>query len=249
MSYGVYLSAAGADVQTKRVQVLSNNLANVDTAGFKRDLAILQARHSEAIEQGYDSSGSRSVNDVGGGVFLDEVATDFSPGRMNRTGLPSDLAIEGEGFFVVRKDNQPMLTRAGNFVVAANGQLVTQNGEPVLAQDGQPVVINPQLPWIVGQGGVISQAGNQIPLAVVKPASLGDLVKVGDNMFRPLAPTVPVPPGSRNVRAGFLEMSGVQPTTAMMELIEASRAFEANVKMIQHQDQMSGALVTRLLRT
>ena len=103
MPYGMYISAAGADVQSRRLQVLSNNLANVDTPGFKRELAVLQSRHAEAIERGEDYPDSRSINDVGGGVRLAETVTDFGGATVRQTGIPTDMAIEGDGFFLVER--------------------------------------------------------------------------------------------------------------------------------------------------
>jgi flagellar basal body rod protein FlgG len=85
-------------------------------------------------------------------------------------------------------------------------------------------------------------------LAVVKPASLGDLAKTGENLFRPLAETRPVPPAERAVTSGFLEMSGVQPTTEMTSMIEASRMLEANINVMKTQDQMLSGLISRVLK-
>ncbi len=85
MTYGLYMSAEGAAAQAKRMEVLANNLANVDTPGFKRQLAVLQARHAEAILQGLDSPDSATINNVGGGVEIDGTLTDFSPGTLSNT--------------------------------------------------------------------------------------------------------------------------------------------------------------------
>ena len=82
----------------------------------------------------------------------------------------------------------------------------------------------------------------------MQPASLGDLVKAGENLFRPLVDPQALPVGQRQVRQFYLEGSGVNPTLEMMELIETSRAFEANMKLIQHQDEMINTLISRLLQ-
>ncbi len=249
MPYGMYISAAGAEAQSRRLEVISNNLANVDTPGFKRQMAILEARHAEAIERGEVSAGSRSINDVGGGVSLRQTLTDFSRGILKRTGIPTDWAIDGEGFFLVEKEGQQLLTRAGNFRFNANGQLQTQDGYNVLADDGRPVAIDVggPTPRLLPHG-VLTQGDAGIPLALVKPQSLGDLAKAGENLFSPLADTAPVAADQRRVLEGHLETSTVKPTLEMMDLIEASRAYEANVRMIQNHDQMIGALVNRVLR-
>lgn len=253
MPYGLYLSAEGAHAQATRLEVIAHNLANVDTVGFKRELALFQARYAEETERGDDYAGSGSINDVGGGVLVQQTKTDFSPGPLKRTGVPTDMAIRGEGFFVVEKEGETYLTRAGNFLLNGQGELVTQYGGEeyaVLTDAGTPVVVNPDVgPWELTATGAIRQAGTVQSLAVVQPASLGDLVRMGENVFKPLADPRPVAPEDRNVVGGYLEMSGVRPTTEMIELIEASRAVEANLNMVQAQDEMLSGLVTRLMRS
>ena len=250
MFYGAYISAEGAQAQSRRLEILANNLANVDTTGFKRDLAVVRARHAEEIELGLDEPGSGSINNVGGGVRLVETQTDFAEGPLASTGQPTDLAIKGDGFFVVRKSDGDYLTRAGNFALRPTGELVTPEGYSVIDTDGNPVVIDTEIgPWDINANGDIIQAdGGGAQLQLVTPRSLGDLVKSGENLFRPLADPVPLPPEGRQVVQGYLERSGVQPTLEMMDLITASRAFEANINMIRNQDQMIGSLVGRLLR-
>lgn len=249
MPYGLYMSAEGASAQARRMEVLANNLANVDTPGFKRQLAILQARHAEAIRQGLAAPDSGSINDVGGGVEVPETATNFGQGTLRRTSVPTDMAIEGDGFFLVEnEESEQLLTRAGNFRLTAAGQLVTQEDHAVLSADATPIQLAPGVPWNVSQQGIIRQGGNRIALAIVAPQFNADLVQQGENLFRSLSEPAAVPFGQRSVLGGYLELSGVKPTTEMMEMIEASRAFESNVQLIQHQDQMIGQLLSRVLR-
>lgn len=251
MAYGIYLSAAGADAQSRRIEVLSHNLANVDTPGFKKELAVLAARHSEAIERGDDYAGSRSMNDVGGGTGVRETLTDFRQGTIKKTNQTTDVAIaDNKSFFVVDKGGQKHLTRAGNFRVSSQGQLQTQDGYNVLSVDGGPVTVDPSnpLPLRFLPDGVFAQGNERAMLAMVRPRSPGDLARAGENLFQPLADVSPVPESERRVLPEHLEMSGVKPTESMMELIEASRAYEANVRLIQHQDSMLGSLVNRILK-
>jgi flagellar basal-body rod protein FlgF/flagellar basal-body rod protein FlgG len=249
MPYGLYLSGAGADVQRQRLEVLSNNLANVNTPGFKRELAVLQARAAEEIEQGTAHPGSKSLNDLGGGVFVRETQTDFNQGMLQATGKDTDLAIEGEGFFQVAGEDGPLLTRAGDFTLDVTGRLVTQTGREVLAEGGEPIILDRRFPIQVTEHGLVRQGDIEIPLAVVKPGSPADLVKVGENLFRPLDAVRPVPPAERSIRQNMLERSTVRPVIEMVQLIETSRAYETNIRMIQHQDEMSGQLLSRVLRS
>lgn len=248
MYYGLYISAEGAMAQSTRMETISNNLANVGTGGFKRDLAIMQARYAQETQQGLDYPGSRTRNDLGGGVLVAATQTDHTQGPMKNTGIDTDLAIRGEGFFVVRRGNENLLTRSGNFAFNDQGGLVTPDGYPVLDEGGTPVIVDQTIPYRITPSGTIQQAGSEISLQMVKPRSLGDLSKVGENFFSPLAPTAPLLPEERDVATGFLEQSGVKPTQEMMSMIETSRVFEANVNMIRHQDQMLNSLVNRVLK-
>ena len=101
MSYGMYIAAEGASAQSRRLEVISNNMANVDTIGFKPEVTAFQARYSEAIQEGQVPPGSRGLPDLGGGVKVIETRTDFSPGKLQRTGNDNDVAISGDGFFQV----------------------------------------------------------------------------------------------------------------------------------------------------
>lgn len=248
MPYGVYLSAAGAHVQSQRLQVLSNNLANVATPGFKREFAIFQARHTEEIERGKAVPGDKSLTDLGGGVGFVETKTDFSGGTLQQTGNLTDLALRDDGFFLVAKDGQQFLTRAGNFLFTVDGRLQNDQGYDVLDANRQPIRLNPSAPWQFAPHGAFQQGGDDIPLAIVAPAALDELVKNGENLFSTSGSVQDVGADQRRVAQGFLEQSSVRPAEEMMELIETSRAYEANIRMIQNHDQLLGALVNRVLR-
>ena len=252
MPYGLYISAEGAQAQSLRMETIANNLANVDTTGFKRDLALFQARFAEETARGFDLHGSGSINDLGGGVEALEIKTDFSLGPLKRTDSPTDLALRDPGgFFVVRRGEEDLLTRAGNFSIDSTGQLVTGEGYPVLAEGGRPIRVDPTGgPITVSPEGMLKQGDNAFLLSLVKPASLGDLARHGENLWAPLAPTEPLTAAERGnaVAQGYIEGSSVTATTEMMEMIETSRAFEANVNMIRSQDQLMGALFGRVLK-
>lgn len=249
MPYGLYISAEGAHAQSRRMEVISNNLANVETPGFKRDLALFQSRHAEDIVQGRAMPGMGAAEDIGGGIWFRGTETDFSPGSLKQTGLKTDFAINGDGFFVVEREGQQLLTRAGNFLFNSEGRLVTQDGDAVLSDSGTPVEIQADLPWAMTPDGAIQQGSDKIPLAINRPAQPGDLSKMGENLFQALAPAEPVPAEMRDVRNGYLEMSGVKPTLEMLEMIETSRAFEANINMIKNHDSILNSLVNRVLKS
>lgn len=250
MNYGMYVSAAGAHALGRKVEVLSNNLANVDTAGFKRELALFEARDAEAIERGQVARGARGIEDIGGGVRMRETSTDWSLGVLKQTGIESDLALDNPSdFFLIQHNGEPALTRAGNFTVSPDGRWLTQSGDPLLAADGSVLQTEPGAPFRVLPGGIIEAAGDQIEIALRRVANPGDLVRAGENTFTsPYVQPTAIPEEERRVQPGVLESSAVQPTREMVDLIATSRAYEANVRMIQHHDGMMSSLVNRALR-
>lgn len=249
MPYGLYLSAAGANAQSHRLEVLSHNLANINTTGFKPHMAMLQSQHAEGIQEGESLPGTGGVDDVGGAIEINPNITMFQQGPIRETGNRTDFAIHDEdSFFAVERGEQQLLTRAGNFMFDSQGVLVTQAGDPVLSAGGGRIAIDPARPFEVHDDGAIVQDGQRQVLGLMRPQALGDLSRVGENLFQSLTPTNPVPDPQRVVQSGSLETSAVEPTKAMMELIEASRVYEANVRMIQTQDEAIGQLLGRVLR-
>jgi flagellar basal-body rod protein FlgF/flagellar basal-body rod protein FlgG len=249
MPYGVYLSAAGAHAQSHRMQVLSNNLANVNTPGFKPQRTILQARFAEMIEEGVVPEGLGGADDIGGGIAIQPAQTQFSVGAMKTTDRDTDFAIHDDtSFFVLQRGDERVMTRAGDFVFDARGQMVNQSGDQVLATDGRTIRIEPGA-FVVAPQGRIQQGDNVWELMLAKPKSMGDVSHLGGNLFKPLAEFDLVPQADRKVENRVLEQSAVSPTGAMMELIETSRVYEANVRMIQNQDSVMGTLINRILKS
>ena len=249
MTYGLYLSAAGANVQSHRLEVLSHNLANVNTPGFKPHMAVLQSRASQAIEDGTAQAGSGTVDDISGGVGIKPTVTQFSQGAVRQTGSRTDFAInDSDSFFSIEHDGKQLLSRAGNFQFDSRGMLVTPNGDAVRGVSGAPITINPAFSYEVSDDGAIVQGGARQQIMLVKPRALGDLSRVGENLFESLTPVSEVANNTRSIVNGALESSAVEPTGAMMQLIEASRVYEANIRMIQTQDDSTGQLIGRMLR-
>jgi flagellar basal body rod protein FlgG len=251
MPYGLYISAEGASAQARRLEVIANNMANSDTVGFKQDVPTFQARYAEAIQRGLASPGDKSINNIGGGVKMYGTTTNFSEGNLATTGKELDFAIDGDGFFHVQGDDGKVyLSRAGNFTIDAKGRLVTSEGHnPVLDQQFSEVTINGDLPWYMTPDGFLVQDGGAKAIGLSQPKSLNELEKVGNNRFRPTGKIEPVPLADRNVRQGYLELSGSNPINQMMAMIETTRGFEANSRMIQAQDSAIGTLVGRVLRS
>jgi flagellar basal body rod protein FlgG len=246
----MYISAEGAAAQSRRLDVIANNMANVDTVGFKQGVPTFQARFAQAIQNGTSTPGDQSINDIGGGVKMIETVTDYSAGQYETTGDPLDVAITGPGFFHVRGDDgKDYLSRAGDFALDRKGRIVTESGDhPVLDQRFNEITLSPDLPWTITPDGFVLQDGNAKAIGLSQPKSLDDLVPVGNNMFRPMSKIDPVPLAERSVKQGYLELSGANPVRQMMAMIESTRGFEANSRMIQSQDNATGTLISRVLK-
>ncbi len=252
--YGTYISASGADTYNRYLEVIANNIANVDTPGFRREMPIVKSYFSEAIAQGQASPGIGTINDVGGGIGMFETVTNFEAGQAVKTGIDTDLMLadpRGDHFFVVDRGGQQMLTRAGNFLVNGDGQLVTQAGDPVMSAGGGPIQINPNFPFqFNNEGALLQPAANlRVDLAVVRPNSLNDLTHAGSNLFQANGALASVANDERSVRPGFLETSSARPVQEMVDMIKVTRAYEANIRMIQQQDGITESLLTRVLRS
>jgi flagellar basal-body rod protein FlgF len=247
MLYGMYVSAAGALANAHRQDVVANNLANVDTVAFKRDLALFRARKTAAQETGRYQDSTALLEGLGGGVFALPTATDFSPGAMEEVRDPYSVALAGKGFFRVLKDNQVKLTRDGRFTLNQDNQLVTVgNHYPVLNDQGNPIVLDRNLPMTISESGVVSQGATAVgKLDVVDTENPQQLSKDGKNLYT-LASGTSLQPAKTLVKQGFTETSGVEPTRELIALIRSQRMYQLNLNMLTMQDQTLEAAVTKL---
>lgn len=251
MIYGLYLSAQGAEVQSARQEVMANNLANASTTAFKRDLLRFQSHRPFDARHGNVAEMPRELAAMPGGVSVNDSTTDFSPGALSSTGGRFDLALTGKGFFKVADGKKTFLTRDGQFAVNARGDLVTRNnGLPVLGPGNAPITgITGTDEVRIEADGTVHQGDNVFgPIQVVEPDNIRELRKQGNNLYVATGKLRPVDPDNTQVRQGFLEASTVNPVEEMTQLIEVSRAFEANVNMIKHQDDALGRLLSSMPR-
>jgi flagellar basal-body rod protein FlgG len=253
MMRALYSAASGMLAQQFNTDTISNNLANVDTTGFKRNVAHFQDLLYQEIQAPGTPVGASLVpvgQDVGLGVKVGSSEKVFTQGSLLQTGNPLDLAIEGDGFFeITLPDGTTAYTRDGSFKIDANGNIVTAQGYFL-----QPQITIPQnaISVSVGQDGIVTaqvpgsqqpQQLGQIQLArFVNPAGLSPIS--GGNLYTQTAasgaPIVTQPGinGAGNIQSGYLEASNVQVVQEIVNLIVAQRAYEANSKAIGAADQM-----------
>ncbi|QDU59536.1 Flagellar basal-body rod protein FlgG [Planctomycetes bacterium Pan216] len=247
MIYGYYISMAGAQTQSYRTDVIANNVANIDTAGFRRQFAIVQARQDHQTTFGdpppLDPGNPRNM---GGGVFLHRTASDTSTeGAYEVSNRATDLALEGDGFFVIRKGDERFLTRNGTFELDSQGFLVTQDGSgQVLATNGEPIRLDPQRDFYVDWRGQVAQDGNPIAtIARQTPEDPDDLKPLGKTLFSFEGDLVPT---NARVEQRLLEGSNVETVHEMTGLIEAARAYQLNINMIQLQNDQLATLIQQV---
>lgn len=259
MMRSLWTSASGMSAQQFNVDIISNNLANVNTTGYKKVRTEFEdLLYETLLLAGTPASVGSQIPtgiQVGHGVKTSATKGLFTQGDFLQTGDPLNIMIEGEGFFQIElPDGSIAYTRDGSFEIDATGQMVTSQGhrlvdaEIVIPQDTLDIVINAQGEVSVRLAGqtALQQVG-QINLAnFINP---GGLLRVGENLYKETAasgpPTVGIPGENDNglVRQGFLELSNVKVVEEMVSLITAQRAYEANSKAIQSADNMLSTAV------
>jgi len=247
MLYGMYVSAAGALANSYRQDVVANNLANAETVGFKRDLALFRSRPTQAQERGSRQATNGLLERLGGGVFALPTYTDFTPASLEETGNPFDVALQGRGFLTVQGETGLAYTRDGQLALDERHRLVTQSGRRAVLDDrGAAIVLDPDQPFKVDEAGVVNQAGAVVArLGVVDFADSRALRKQGASLYVAGNGAGPRPAGAV-VAQGALETSGAAPLEELTAMIKAQREFQNNVEALRLQDQMLGLAVTRL---
>jgi flagellar basal-body rod protein FlgG len=253
MMRSLWISKTGLDAQQTQLDVISNNLANVSTTGFKRQRGIFEDLLYQTLRQpGAQSSQQTQIPtglQIGTGVRPIATARVFAQGNLNQTNNTLDVAINGQGFFQVQMpDGTTAYTRDGAFQLDAQGQLVTANGfalQPSLTLPanatnvtiGQDGTVTVRVP---GQSAVQQVGSIQIAMFVNAPG----LQSLGNNLFGETAasgtPTVGAPGanGAGLINQGYLETSNVNVVEELVNMIQTQRAYEINSKSIQTSDQM-----------
>lgn len=227
----------------RRMDVIANNMANVGTAGFKADhMRFEEFMMPVARVEGLSGDAARLS------YVLDKATyRDFQSGDIERTGNELDVAISGDGWFVVKTPEGERYTRDGRFKINADGQLVTSAGHPVLG-DGGPIVFAPDEAGIeIAQDGFISTTdGLKGRLQLVRFEDNAQLSKQGTSLFA--AEALPLPAEDARVMQGMVEKSNVQPILEVTRMIETVRTYTQVAQAIQTAHEMRRDAITRLGR-
>lgn len=253
MTYGLWLSAGGLQVNEYRQQLIANNIANSETVGFKHDLAVIHQRPVESRTSPHGPLFSHDLLDrLSGGAWVRPTYHNFQQGALTPTGKNLDAAIQGDGFFTVRDPEGLKYTRDGRFTLNPAGALVMSAGDgsaKVLGDDGRPMVLNPKGDAVVIEGdGTVRQGDRKVgKLGLAEFADRQALRKIGNNLFaatsgKPMAASKSV------VHGGFVEGSTQDALSGMVDMIEVTRAHELNARMITLQDETIGRVVNTVGR-
>ena len=249
MNYGLWMSAAGLATEVHRQDIIANNVANSETAGFKGDTAFTFERPAPAQNPGGATPSAELLTRLGGGVLANDTRTDFQQGSFVDGGS-LDLALDGEGFFVVRDGDTTAYTRDGRFDRDRDGLLVDVDGRPVLSERNRPIQLGEGSITVSSDGSVsVTDVDGQpdvvgrLKLAAPAPESLR---KVGDNLFHSTQGTKVGDATDAMVHQGRYESSNVDPIQSMSELIQSSRSVQAAARFIDFHDRMMELAVTRI---
>jgi len=245
MIYGLYLSASGVLTNSYRQDVIANNIANSETVGFKKDLAMLQQRPTAAQQTGKWNQTNPLLEPIGGGLLAAQEAVDSRPGDVESTGNNFDVALQGQGFLAVSSQGKMHLTRNGQMIMDRAGRLVLSNNpsQAILDNKQNPIVLNSTAPTVIALDGTISQNGK--PVAKLGLFNVNDpsrLRKEGGTLMG-IVDGEKLEEAQPNVRSGFLERSNVDPSTELTTLMDTQRQLEANATMIHIQDETLDKLV------
>ena len=246
MVKGLYTAYTGLRNEQRRLDVISNNIANSNTTGYKKmGVTSLSFSQELAVRVDDDSDGYlvKGIGDVSLGVKIGETYTDFSQGGFRETGNAYDVALEGDGFFTISTTDKSgtehiRYTRDGSFTVTRDGYLVTKDGDFVLGTNNQRI----QIPGADTADVSMDSLGNVYAnealvgrLQIVDFQNKDALSLYGENMFEAL-PEAGMVASTALTRQGYLETSNVNVINEMVSMITITRAYETNQKMMQTID-------------
>jgi flagellar basal-body rod protein FlgF len=228
MSAGLYVGFAGAAASKAQLESIANNVANVSTSGFRRD------------ETRFDTVVAAALSFA----RVPETRIDLSPGTHRLTGNPLNAAIDGGGFFAVQgAEGAEFYTRRGDFRLDAQGRLVLPNGMPVLGQNGE-LAVPPGASAQLAADGTLSADGSPVGrLRVVKFEDPTALSKAGQSLIAASEAAGVTDVENPRVAIGFVEGSNVNVAAEMVALIQTSRAFEAAMRSISINDELTQSLI------
>ncbi|WP_251388160.1 flagellar hook-basal body protein [Mediterraneibacter agrestimuris] len=241
MFQGFYNLASNLIVQNRNMNVISNNMTNISTPGFKND-QLLQGTFQEEILYRFERGSRSPVGTTTRINMADEVVTDYTPGGLRETERSLDFALSGNGFFSIQSGNGTVYTRNGSFNIDDEGYLVLQGMGRVLGENG-PIRVNTEEIYVNGQGFVLSEDGYEVygRISVVDFENYEQLSKAPNGAFRSNAQ--PQAANGTSVKQKFLEDSNVTMAEEMTSMMAGQRALQSSAQLLKMYDQLSGKAI------
>jgi flagellar basal body rod protein FlgG len=235
-------AASGLRARLESLDMLSNNIANASTAGFKKDSEF----YSLYVDA--EARGGPEQPLLGTMPVVEKPWTDFSQGTLQTTGNPLDVALQGEGFFAVNGPSGTLYTRNGSFHANATGQVVTGDGYPLRLVGGTALRVQPNTPFQIGPDGAVMQSGASLGRLEVVDLPKDGILKQGASFFKLLDPKA-VPPASKaEIYQGRLEGANVGSAESAVRLVGLLRQFEALQKAITIGSEMNRKAIEEVAR-
>ena len=263
MLRGIYTSASGMLANQATMDVLANNLANVNTSGYKKDEVVyrefpkymqLRLKDEVWLTSGGSLDLRPNVGKLGTGVTVDAIVVNHNQGPLQLTENRFDAALYGEGYYAINTNGGERYTRDGSMVMDKDGYLTNHQGQKYVGVDNNPIKVG-NVPFVINELGEIFQYSGLNTeqklgqLKLVRFPEKHGLRKIGENMFYATKEAgTPEQVNGDNVivRQGFVEKSNVNVVDAMVKMIEVNRAYEANSKIIQSQDSALGQCINQV---
>ena len=250
MAGELYSIVAGSLAQASRLEVVAHNLANAATIGFKADIPVFQVTSPPRTPAGPGILPARSLASSppelsieGTYVTFVGVKADMSPGELRNTGNPLDVAINGKGWFSIQTPRGIRYTRKGNFTLNNQGQLVTQDGLPVVGNQG-PITLQGGTVKIDPHGAITVDEQEVDQLKIVVPPSDDAFQKEESSLFAPKPGVAPVEAeATGDVKQGYVELSNVNVIKGMTELMDVLRAHESYQKVLQALNEAASRVI------
>ncbi|GAB6099476.1 flagellar basal-body rod protein FlgF [Halanaerocella petrolearia] len=244
MLKGLYTAASGMQASLQKNNTISNNLANINTTGYKKDMTV-QKSFSEELVARLDGEVTK-VGKSGSQVTVAGTPTDQSDGSLKRTGNKLDWAIKGSGFFAVQTQQGVRYTRNGNFTINNQNQVVTQEGYPVRGEQGILQVPPNSNQVSIKDNQLVVDGRVENRIMIQDFADKSGLVKEGTALFRRTPQAGQAFAAQAQVEQGYLEQSNVNPVEEMVKMIDNSRKYQADQKVVKAQNETLGKAVNEV---
>lgn len=255
MQDSVYNSLFGALTQKYTLDLIANNLANVNTPGYKKekisfkDVLTHYAHDFLDPNKGIKGGVRWPEKDLLTQPRIDQVVTDFSQGELIKTGNPLSLAIEGKGFFKVQTEEGIMYSRGGNFQLDSNGYIITNQGYQLLGQNG-PIQVPTSQNIQITPDGILFSGNDQIDIIpIVNFEDPQKLKKIGGGLYKAEEGVQEIPAEDVKIFQGYIESSNVEVATELVNMLETLRIFEALQKTMTNTNDQDRNLISKMGRT